>query len=211
MRTISPTVFTPLPTTVGVHQRNTNTGVAFRGVAFGSDAEPEGLGTQRQLTPITELETHAVALTGYYRRAQDIARQIHQDFRMNPVLHEPINPNYGRVPYGCLGLQMFPHGPPELLLTPLGAMRIFEGGVKPSNYSKLMRDLHRTLGLVEIAPADHLNNRGAVYAITKDLEDNPLPMFRMRAKAPPRLNDAERQKAVALINRVQPQERRDIF
>jgi hypothetical protein len=174
---------------------------------------------QKQATPkldtLEELEDRKAELGAYYEKAQDIAKFIKAKLpSFENWTKEGINPFYDRIPFdGAIGLKMY-YGAPSSLLTPLGEMKITGSGCHPNNMDEVMQELTDTLGLVEVLPEvnDTMGCHGPIYAITKDLNGNPLPQldatnFSQKFMANRSVN-LDYNQAQKLLKEVGPQERK---
>lgn len=170
----------------------------------------------KPLESLEELVAKKDGLKGYYEKAQAITKYIYgviaQGSKYNTDrFQEPLNHVYYRVPAdGSLGLKMG-GSLPESLCTPLGEMQI-GGSTVPHDIKKRMAHLTEKLGLVEIVPASYKKDYGpigATYAITRDLEGNPMTQLTKESLSRPNsfpLFDSDASKKIdALTNEVCPE------
>jgi hypothetical protein len=165
----------------------------------------------RQANPPQAIE---IDLKDYFRRAQAICKHIfdtvngQEGCKMYSRLEQSPNPFYGQVnPNGGIALEQ-DYSTPSRLMTPLGQLEISGGSSSIGDgMSKVWEKLTADLGLVEIVPVKHTREGffGPIFAITKDLEGNQLPV----AELTKRVSYVEYEEAKKIWKDVKPEGRYD--
>jgi hypothetical protein len=127
---------------------------------------------------------------GYFERVAKIAQYVVDKAnepgsgvtlfdRLSDTVQYGPNPFDGAIlPDGTLLLQM-ERGCPSRFHTPLGAF-IISGGASatPETQARLVDHLKEKFGLIEVVPGSVIDRveRGPIYAVTKDLDGNSIPI-----------------------------------